>query len=255
MILKAAEEAGLLEGDKHYPLDTIADAATTVFTITAGGETHTVSVYALDATEGPGIDAAPNVPAEEREARLKLAKFQGKLMDYISWLPETAIANHRPRTRSSACRSSANRPAYKKQTTLNPARRNGHWTLRWRRAVNRLISWSRPAALSLRAKSSTVCWPPCKTPTNSPAGRAVARSICSTSARFYQTSKVARNHSSNTHMLPGTGRRNGDCPGPFHALYQGDYSSARMSWSWASNRGRSRRNVFQTRFRSIWKYW
>ncbi|CAN5318686.1 hypothetical protein BH23CHL1_BH23CHL1_08700 [soil metagenome] len=91
MILKAAEEAGLLHGDKHYPLDMIADAATTVFTVTAGGETHTVSVYALDATGGPDSIGAPDLPADELEARKKLAKFQAKLVDYMSWLPETAI--------------------------------------------------------------------------------------------------------------------------------------------------------------------
>lgn len=92
MILKAAEEAGLLEGDKHYPLDMIADAATTVFTITAKGETHTVSVYALDATAGPDSIGAPDMPAEELEAREKLAAFQAKMVDYMSWLPETAVA-------------------------------------------------------------------------------------------------------------------------------------------------------------------
>lgn len=92
MILKAAEEAGLLEGDKHYPLDMIADAATTVFTVTAGGETHTISVYALDFTEGPDGSGAPDLPADELEARKKLVEFQAKLVDYMSWLPETAIA-------------------------------------------------------------------------------------------------------------------------------------------------------------------
>ena len=85
MILQAAEEAGLLEGDKHYSLDTIAADATTVFTITAGGGTHTVSAYALDVTD------TPDVPADEVEARKKLVEFQAKVVDYMSWLPETAI--------------------------------------------------------------------------------------------------------------------------------------------------------------------
>ena len=86
LILRAAEEAGLLEGDKHLPLDTVADAATTVFTITVAGKTHTVSAYALDITD------APDVPAEQLEAREKLVEFQAKVVDYLSWLPETAIA-------------------------------------------------------------------------------------------------------------------------------------------------------------------
>lgn len=85
LILQAAREAGLLDGDKHYPLDMIADAATTVFTITSGGQTHTVSVYALEMTGDPSLSA------EDVEARKKLSAFQAKVVDYISWLPETAI--------------------------------------------------------------------------------------------------------------------------------------------------------------------
>ena len=89
-ILEAAREAGLLDGDKQYDLDMIADAATTVFTITADGKTHTVSVYALgDAEDDFANDM---LPEEEVEARKKFAEFQAMMLDYMSWLPEEAIA-------------------------------------------------------------------------------------------------------------------------------------------------------------------
>lgn len=92
MILEAAGEAGLLDGDKHYPYDMIADAATTVFTITVNGETHTVSAYALGDVDLSGM---PGIPADEIEARRRLTEFQAKVVDYFSWLPETAIEEPR----------------------------------------------------------------------------------------------------------------------------------------------------------------
>lgn len=91
-ILEAAAEAGLLDGDKHYTMDGIADAGTTVFTVTANGVTHTVSAYALDITSLPGIPAEDAEDAEDVEARQKLIEFQQKMVDYTSWLPATAIA-------------------------------------------------------------------------------------------------------------------------------------------------------------------
>jgi len=89
-ILEAAREAGLLDGDKEYRLDMIADAPTTVFTITADGETHTISVYALMLVE----DELNNdlVPEDEREARQKLAEFEAMMLDYMGWLPADAVA-------------------------------------------------------------------------------------------------------------------------------------------------------------------
>ena len=89
-ILVAAREAGLLDGDKEYRLDMIADAATTVFTITAAGETHTVSVYALMLAEEELNNDM--VPEDEREARQKLAEFEAMMLDYMSWLPAEAVA-------------------------------------------------------------------------------------------------------------------------------------------------------------------
>lgn len=90
MILEAARDAGLLDGDKEYTLDMIADAATTVFTITADGKTHTVSVYSLGSVEDEFVNDM--IPEEEVEARQKIAEFEAMMLDYMGWLPEEAVA-------------------------------------------------------------------------------------------------------------------------------------------------------------------
>lgn len=89
-ILQAAQEAGLLDGDAQYPLDLVADAPTTVFTVTANGETSRVEAYAL----GIDTDPAANdfLTEEEAEARAKLAEFVDKITDLRSWLPAVAFA-------------------------------------------------------------------------------------------------------------------------------------------------------------------
>jgi hypothetical protein len=84
-VLSAAREAGLLDGDRAYGNDMIADASTTIFTTVAEGTTTTVSAYAL------GLGADDGLPADEREARAKLVEFQMNLGDLASWLPASAI--------------------------------------------------------------------------------------------------------------------------------------------------------------------
>lgn len=75
-ILRAAEDAGLFGADRSLPLDGIADAPTTTFTLTAGGATHVTSAYAL------GMDQpAPDPGAADAIARALLAEFVGKLGD------------------------------------------------------------------------------------------------------------------------------------------------------------------------------
>jgi hypothetical protein len=91
-ILRAARDAGLMDGDANYGDMCIADAANTVFTTTAEGSTSVVSAYALDVGEpagtcGHGKDAA---------ARAKLAAFQAKLTDLPSWLPAGSLGTERP---------------------------------------------------------------------------------------------------------------------------------------------------------------
>lgn len=87
-ILQAAEEAGLLAGDRSYELGTIADATTTVFTVNARGKTSVVRVYAL-------LEADPNdpgIPEDERADRERLRAFYERALSFPAWLPERAIA-------------------------------------------------------------------------------------------------------------------------------------------------------------------
>jgi hypothetical protein len=86
-ILKAAEEAGLLDGDADYPVASIADAVSTVFTINANGTTTRVSAYAL----AEGEFSSPDLSPEEVEARKKLSDFLAQVTDLRSFLPEDAF--------------------------------------------------------------------------------------------------------------------------------------------------------------------
>jgi hypothetical protein len=86
LILQEAAAAGLLDGNQHYPYDMVADAGTTVFATNAGGQSSTVSVYAL------GIEVAEgDLPAEEIEARQRLLDFYNRITGAPYWLPEEAI--------------------------------------------------------------------------------------------------------------------------------------------------------------------
>ncbi len=87
-ILREAEIAGLLEGDRRYEFPVIADAPVTIFTVNAGGRTSVVSAYALIEAE---VDD-PKIPMEEREARRRLREFLDKALSLSSWLPRAAIA-------------------------------------------------------------------------------------------------------------------------------------------------------------------
>ena len=91
-ILEAARDAGLMDGDANYGNQCIADAATTVFTTSAGGTTTVVSAYALDVGETAGTCGNE----KDADARAKLAAFQAKLTDLRSWLPNGSIGTERP---------------------------------------------------------------------------------------------------------------------------------------------------------------
>jgi hypothetical protein len=86
-VLAAAENAGLMDGNKTYGNNTVADAATTVFTVNAGGKTTVVAAYAL----GMGDD--PNWTDEDRQALAKLQKFADRTMDLTAWLTAPYIAS------------------------------------------------------------------------------------------------------------------------------------------------------------------
>lgn len=89
-ILRAARDAGLMDGDASYGNDCIADAATTVFTTNADGRTSVVSAYALELSDPGGACAETDTTA-----RAKLADFQMKLGD-LSWLPEGSVGPEEP---------------------------------------------------------------------------------------------------------------------------------------------------------------
>jgi len=78
-ILAEADKAGLLGPDASYSAGGIADAPTTIFTLTADGKTHRISAYAL------WEDVEANNKADEA-ARAKLLEFQGKIGDLAALL-------------------------------------------------------------------------------------------------------------------------------------------------------------------------
>lgn len=72
-ILRQARDAGLLDGDRTYGPGPIFDAATTVFTINAGGHSFVTRVTDLSGESNPDMDAT------ERAARAELVAFVGNL--------------------------------------------------------------------------------------------------------------------------------------------------------------------------------
>lgn len=85
-ILAEAKQAGLLDGDDYYRLDGITDLATTVFIVTANGQTTMTSVYGLNVEDGEIA-----IPDDQRELRQTLRKFRDKAASYSEWLPPEAI--------------------------------------------------------------------------------------------------------------------------------------------------------------------
>ena len=73
LLASALGEAGLGVALPDYRNDHIADAATTVFTLAAGGVKKTVSIYALEMMDPGMADLVP---------RLAFAKFAARLMDF-----------------------------------------------------------------------------------------------------------------------------------------------------------------------------
>ncbi|MCX2726608.1 hypothetical protein OO015_03760 [Thermomicrobium sp. 4228-Ro] len=93
ILLQEAAAAGLLAGDADFPLEGVADAPTTFFTVNAGSRKTRVTVYALGIEEPDD----PRLSPELREARRKLAEFATKAQDFLSWLPpETILERETP---------------------------------------------------------------------------------------------------------------------------------------------------------------
>lgn len=89
-ILRAALAAGLDRDASYTDLGSmgIADASTTVFTLTAGGRTIRVEAYALGME---GTERPDGMPADEWEARRALQAFVTQLADLAGWLPAGSI--------------------------------------------------------------------------------------------------------------------------------------------------------------------
>ncbi len=86
-ILELAQTDGLLDPSADYTgVVGVADAPTTVLTVTADGRTHTFRVYALgELTQRPdGMSQA------EFQARQAFLDFERRLTD-LSWLPEGSV--------------------------------------------------------------------------------------------------------------------------------------------------------------------
>ena len=91
-VLRLVAASGLFSNDAEFSgaSNFVADAATTTFTVNAGGRTVTVSIYGLGtlADGGPGLD----LPAAERVAHERLQQLSERLTGLESWLPATAWA-------------------------------------------------------------------------------------------------------------------------------------------------------------------
>ncbi len=68
----------------------VADAATTVFTVNAGGTTVNVSIYGLGTLPPEGQGGGPEMPAVERVAHERLAQVANRLTALDLWLPAEA---------------------------------------------------------------------------------------------------------------------------------------------------------------------
>lgn len=94
-ILQAALDAGLGQGDRDLTdLGSvgIADATTTVFTLTADGRTSTVKVYALfDLQEKPSL-----MSDEDFQLRRELVGFVQRLTALEQWLPQGSLGAEEP---------------------------------------------------------------------------------------------------------------------------------------------------------------
>jgi hypothetical protein len=89
-LLQAALDARLNTDRSYTDIGSvgISDAATTTFTLTVDGQTHTTEVYALSEL-GPKPD---NMSQDEYHARQDLFAFQTKATD-LSWLPQDEISD------------------------------------------------------------------------------------------------------------------------------------------------------------------
>lgn len=91
-VLQMAKDAGLLDKDAFYQDGGVADATTTVFTVTANGDTHVVQAYALGFDSGHGAGMSP----DEVAARKALVKFENQMTNLDKVLPAGSIDTAQP---------------------------------------------------------------------------------------------------------------------------------------------------------------
>lgn len=85
-ILRLAQEAGMLDENKTFEQNMVADAPTTVFTVNADGRTVVIEAYAL------GIEASTDqLPPDEIAAREKLSEFVQIATGFATQLPADLI--------------------------------------------------------------------------------------------------------------------------------------------------------------------
>ena len=90
-VLRAVEETNLFTADLELngAQNVVADAATTVFILDAGGSQVTVSIYGLGALP-PDMEPPPGLSSGEIEAHRILGRLNDGLMTIDSWLPADA---------------------------------------------------------------------------------------------------------------------------------------------------------------------
>jgi hypothetical protein len=90
-VLQAIEDTNLFTADLELngAQSVVADAPNTVFTLNAGGQEVTVSIYALG-TLSPDMEPPPGMPSGEIEAHRVLGQLNDALMTIDSWLPAEA---------------------------------------------------------------------------------------------------------------------------------------------------------------------
>jgi hypothetical protein len=93
-VLDVAREAGLFGPDRHYDNRCAADLPTTTFTLTAEGETHVISAYALGFGEVP--EDGQCVDPADAPPRAALAELRNQLSLPASWLPEGSVGDEEP---------------------------------------------------------------------------------------------------------------------------------------------------------------
>ena len=90
-VLRLLADTQIFGGDAEFngASNFVADAATTTFTVNAGGGTVNVSIYGLG-TLPPDGQGGPSLPAVERAAHERLAQVADALTSLESWLPAEA---------------------------------------------------------------------------------------------------------------------------------------------------------------------